>query len=156
LNPHFHAVFLDGVYRPAARDGPVFVALPRLSTSDVADVLPTVPVRIVRYLVRMGAVEAGPHPICSEADAAPCARAPAPRAPPRPRAAGPRAPPRPPSPLRGRPGVVITAPLAAAEVGFSPHAATHAGAHDPRAREALVKYPLRPPLADEHVRLLPD
>src|SRR5262249_57346846 len=42
------------------------------------------------------------------------------------------------------------------ELGFSLHAATHAGAHDPRGREALVKYILRPPIADEHVRLLPD
>src|SRR5262249_8038596 len=42
------------------------------------------------------------------------------------------------------------------ELGFSLHAATHAGAHDPRGREALVKYILRPPLADEHLRLLPD
>ena len=63
---------------------------------------------------------------------------------------------RPPIPLRGRPGVVITSPLAVAELGFSLHAATHAGAHDPRGREALVKYILRPPLADEHLRLVPD
>src|SRR5262249_9226421 len=36
------------------------------------------------------------------------------------------------------------------------HAATHASANDHRAREALVKYILRPPIADEHLRLLPD
>ena len=42
LNPHFHALFLDGVYRSAAGETPVFTALPRLSTSDVADVLQTV------------------------------------------------------------------------------------------------------------------
>src|SRR5262249_54329324 len=67
LNPHFHAVFLDGVYRSAARDGPVFAALPRLSTSDVADVLQTVRVRIIRFLVRRGVVEAGPEVCWSEA-----------------------------------------------------------------------------------------
>jgi hypothetical protein len=46
--------------------------------------------------------------------------------------------------------------LTVTEMGFSLHAATHAGAHDARAREALVKYILRPPIAQERLRLLPD
>jgi hypothetical protein len=41
-------------------------------------------------------------------------------------------------------------------MGFSLHAATRAGAHDARAREALVKDILRPPIAHERLRLLPD
>jgi hypothetical protein len=70
--------------------------------------------------------------------------------------AGPELRRRPQIPLRGRPGVVITSPLSVAELGFSLHAATHADAHDLRGREALVKYILRPPIADEHLGLLPD
>ncbi len=53
----------------------------------------------------------------------------------------------------GRPGVVIDAPLSVREAGFSLHAATRAGPADEQGREALLKYILRPPLANE--RLLP-
>jgi hypothetical protein len=53
----------------------------------------------------------------------------------------------------GRPGVVIDAPLSVREAGFSLHAATRAGPADEHGREALLKYILRPPLANE--RLLP-
>ena len=42
------------------------------------------------------------------------------------------------------------------ELGFSLHAATSAGAQDRRGREALVQYILRPPIAQERLRLLPD
>lgn len=37
--PHLHAVFLDGVHVPGADAVPEFRALPRLSTTDVADAL---------------------------------------------------------------------------------------------------------------------
>jgi len=36
------------------------------------------------------------------------------------------------------------------------HAATRAGAHDPAGREALLRYVLRPPVAQERVDLRPD
>jgi hypothetical protein len=58
--------------------------------------------------------------------------------------------------LRGHPGVEVTAPLSVTEFGFSLHAATHAGAEDASGREALCKYVLRPPLAQERLSLLPD
>jgi Putative transposase len=48
------------------------------------------------------------------------------------------------------------APLSVAEAGFSLHAATRAGAADHRARLALVKYILRPPIANERLELRPD
>lgn len=48
----------------------------------------------------------------------------------------------------------MTAPLAAAELGFSLHAATTADADDERGREALVRYVLRPPIAHERLKLL--
>jgi hypothetical protein len=49
--------------------------------------------------------------------------------------------------------MVIEAPLSVREAGFSLHAATRAGPADEQGREALLKYILRPPLANE--RLLP-
>ena len=44
----------------------------------------------------------------------------------------------------------------ASPAGFSLHAATCAGAMDPKAREALLKYVLRPPIAQERVVQGPD
>ncbi len=43
--------------------------------------------------------------------------------------------------------------MCADAAGFGLHAATRAGAYDARAREALVKYILRPPVANEHLTL---
>jgi hypothetical protein len=37
LNPHIHSIVLDGVFVPGGT--PVFHPLPRLDTSDLADVL---------------------------------------------------------------------------------------------------------------------
>ena len=56
--------------------------------------------------------------------------------------------------LRGRLGVEVAAPLCVTELGFSLHAATRAGASDERGREALVRYALRPALAQERLKLL--
>jgi hypothetical protein len=47
-------------------------------------------------------------------------------------------------------------PLCASLDGFTLHAATRAGAHDPAGREALLRYVLRPPVAQERVDLRPD
>jgi hypothetical protein len=58
--------------------------------------------------------------------------------------------------LRGRPGVEITRPLCAQELGFNLHAATRAGGLDEAGREALLKYVLRPPIATERVQRGPD
>ena len=49
----------------------------------------------------------------------------------------------------------VTAPLCATELGFSLHAATRADRTDARGREALVRYALRPALAQERLQLLP-
>jgi hypothetical protein len=46
--------------------------------------------------------------------------------------------------------------LVVQELGFNLHAASAAGAQDPAARERLVRYVLRPPLAKERLTLLPD
>jgi hypothetical protein len=47
-------------------------------------------------------------------------------------------------------------PLCASLDGFTLHAATRAGGLDARAREALLKYVLRPPIAQERVTQGPD
>ena len=53
-------------------------------------------------------------------------------------------------------GVEVTAPLSVTEMGFSRHAATTASAEDSRGREALVRYALRPPIAQERLHTLPN
>jgi hypothetical protein len=58
--------------------------------------------------------------------------------------------------LRGQPGVDVTGPLSVTEMGFSLHAATTASADDARGREALVRYALRPPIAQERLHILPN
>ena len=57
-NPHLHAVFLDGVYVPGPDGTPEFRALPRLSTTDVADALQVARAHILRYLQRRGIIHA--------------------------------------------------------------------------------------------------
>jgi hypothetical protein len=70
--------------------------------------------------------------------------------------AGPDVRQRQPIALRGQPGVDITGLLSVTEMGFSLHAATTASADDARGREALVRYALRPPIAQERLHILPD
>jgi hypothetical protein len=48
----------------------------------------------------------------------------------------------------------ITGPLCATDTGFSLHAATVARRDDPRGQEALLRYVLRPPLAEQRLELL--
>jgi hypothetical protein len=67
--------------------------------------------------------------------------------------AGPERRDRPPIPFGLGSAIEITAPLAAAESGFSLHAATTAAAEDSAGREALCRYVLRPPLSNERIEL---
>jgi hypothetical protein len=160
LNPHWHGLFVDGVYVKQADGQPVFHPLPRLCTEEVGDLMQVVRARILSHLARRGIIEAGDdltvlddgfaerEPALAQLAAASVAGlAPA----------GPELRRRPaPVALRGHPGVEITAPLSVTEMGFSLHAATRAGADDARGREALCKYILRPPLSQERLHLLPD
>ena len=53
LNPHWHGLFVDGVYVKQADGQPVFHPLPRLCTEEVGDLMQVVRVRILsRDLVR--------------------------------------------------------------------------------------------------------
>ena len=58
LKPHFHVLFFDGVYVPAADGGaPVFVAAPPLADEDVQEIVETAAQRIVRLLQRRGLLD---------------------------------------------------------------------------------------------------
>ena len=161
LNPHFHAVVLDGVLAPNAQGTLVFHPLPSLDTSDLADLLQVIRVRVLRLLERRGVVACTDQPqltlleddfaqrepaLAALAMAAVSGRLPA----------GPELRQRPPLTWLGQPGVEVNAPLSVAELGFSLHAATHASGDDLPGREALVRYALRPPLSQERLQLLPD
>jgi len=160
LNPHLHTVALDGVFVAGDDGTPVFQPLPQLDTRDVADLLQIVRARVLRFLIHQGVVEdddsltvlpddlAEREPALARlAAAAVSGLAPA----------GPeRRNGRHPVTLRGRRHLERTALLAATELGFSLHAATTAAADDERGREALVRYILRPPVAQERLELLPD
>jgi Putative transposase/Transposase zinc-binding domain len=116
LHPHFHAVFLDGVYIEHVSGELEFVALPRLSTTEVADVLQVVRVRILNYLERRGVIE-------------------------------------PSGELRVLDDELSEREPALAELA---RAATRAGGLDAAGREALLKYVLRPAIANERVQQGPE
>jgi hypothetical protein len=48
LNPHWHAIFLDGVFAPDADGALSFHALPSLSNGQVADLTQVVRTRVLR------------------------------------------------------------------------------------------------------------
>jgi len=158
LNPHLHAILLDGVF-VTDNGAPVFHALTHLDNSDVADLLQVIRVRMLGFLERRGIIEsrrdltlldddfAERDPALAQLAAAAVAGL---------MPAGPDVRQRQPIALRGEPGVAPTGPLSVTELGFSLHAATIAGAEDARGREALVRYALRPPIAQERLKILPD
>ena len=166
INPHLHVLFLDGIYREEG-DAVVFHALPHLSTREVGAVLESAVRRIARYLARRGLVRGpgdsdvpdndnddnGGEPTTAQGHAALCASAASGQSPP----AGPelRRKEMKLVPLAGNP-LHFDKPLCASLDGFTLHAATRAGGRDARAREALLKYVLRPPIAQERVTTGPD
>ncbi len=157
LHPHLHVLFLDGAYRGADLS---FTELPHLSTREVGEVLDLAVARIVKHLRRRGLLAAVDGPLFDDLDttepdglAALAASATSGRSPP----AGPewRRKSTPLSPLVAAP-LHYDKPLCASLDGFTLHAATRAGAMDSVGREALCKYVLRPPIAQERVTHGPD
>lgn len=160
LNPHFHSICLDGVF-VATGDGALrFCPLPRLSSTDVAELLQVVRVRILRFLERRGVIEGAseeltvlPHdlterePALAELAAASVSGL---------MPAGPERRARPPITLSAGGALAITAPLTATELGFSLNAATTVDGDEEAGREALCRYVLRPPIAHEHLEHLSD
>jgi hypothetical protein len=163
LNPHVHAVFLDGVFHEGRGGEVTFHALPRLETEDVACVLEDAARRITRYLWRRGLFADDPD----DGDANPSALT-APEGDDSvalvelaATAASGMTPPAGPSWRRGAlPALAhdrdFDRHLSVGRAGFTLHAATRAGAMDERGREALLKYVLRPPIAQERITQGPD
>jgi hypothetical protein len=159
LNPHLHIVALDGVYVAGSDGQPVFRELPRLKTSEVADVVQITKVRVLKALERRGVVRISPEslevddvlsardPVLAQlAAAAVAGLAPA----------GPAERKRAPVlfPTGGEPEIV--GELVVQDCGFNVHAKTYAGALDHEARARLLRYILRPPLSQERLAILPD
>ncbi len=147
VNPHLHSVFLDGAYVESGGEL-VWKALGHLQTREVGEVLERTVRRIEKYLRRRKILategsDDGP-------EAAPIASAVSGQTPP----AGPQW-------LRGLASLAPNAlhydkPLCASLDGFTLHAATRAGGLDAEGREALLRYVLRPPLAQERLEHRPD
>ena len=159
LHPHLHVLFLDGAYGEG-ESGVSFTELPRLSTREVGEVLARAVARIVKHLRRRGLLAAleGTGDADSDSDepdglAALAASATSGRSPP----AGPEWR-RKETLLSPLPAAALhyDKPLCASLDGFTLHAATRAGAMDSVGREALCKYVLRPPIAQERVTRGPD
>jgi Putative transposase len=57
LNPHYHALLLDGVFAEANNGTLCFHALPSLSSGDVAGVMQAICMRVLRFLARTGIID---------------------------------------------------------------------------------------------------
>jgi hypothetical protein len=143
-NPHLHSVFLDGAYHEE-EGALVFEPDGHLRTRDVGLVLQNAVRRMLAYLRRRELLRDDGSVTDRDDDDEPALSAVDPTTPP----AGPQW-------RRGLPPPVPSAlgfdkPLCASLDGFTLHAATTAGAQDPAAREKLLRYVLRPPIAQERV-----
>ncbi|MGC9986625.1 MAG: transposase zinc-binding domain-containing protein [Polyangia bacterium] len=173
-NPHVHAIFLDGVYAPD-RDGKGFMfhPAPAPTQADVEAIVERASKRILRFLQRRGVITlvAAPgdgevtvvtdetigdkDPLLARLDPL-LARLLA--------AATAGAPPAGPANKR-KPIRIVLDPdahpvakgnLCGQHAGFNLHAATRVAANDKHGRLALCKYILRPPLANDRLKILDD
>jgi hypothetical protein len=159
LNPHLHVVALDGLYVAGADGRPVFRALGRLKTDEVADVVQIAKIRVLKALERRGVVRvsaedlevddafAARDPVLAQLAAAAVAGLPP---------AGPAERKREPVAIATGGPPEIVGDLVVQDCGFNLHAKTHAGALDDDARARLLRYVLRPPLSQERLTVLPD
>jgi hypothetical protein len=167
LSPHFHTLFLDGVYAPD-RDGKgqIFHPAPGPGEYDVEQVVARASKRILRYLQRRKVITlvtapgdgevtivgddtlGEEDPLLARLLAAATAGAPP---------AG--------WAHKRQPVRIVLDPdeqpahkgaLCAASAGFNLHAATRVAANDKEARERLCRYILRPPFANDRLSILDD
>ena len=160
LNPHVHAVFVDGVFHEDGKGEVVFQASLGLETEEVAGVLEAAAQRVMRYLRRRGLfredgdADSSGLTVQEGEEAAALAELAA-------TSASGLTPPAGPSWRRGALPALVHARdferhLSVGRGGFTLHAATRAGAMDERGREALLKYVLRPPIAQERITRGPE
>jgi hypothetical protein len=140
LNPHLHVLFLDGAYTEEGA-GLTWHARSRLTAAEVAEALG----KTIRKMERAVARWAGESEE-SELTAS---------------AVSGQTPPAGPQWKREMPALqpqapTVEKPLCVAQDGFTLHAATRAGGADKEGREALLRYVLRPPIAQERVTLRDD
>jgi hypothetical protein len=166
-NPHVHAILLDGLYAPD-RDGKGFMFHPASAPTqaDVEAIVERASKRILRFLQRRGVITLVTAPGDGEVtvvtdetigDEDPLlARLLA--------AATAGAPPAGPAKQR-KPIRIVLDPdahpvakgnLCGQHAGFNLHAATRLAANDKQGRLALCKYILRPPLANDRLKILDD
>jgi hypothetical protein len=166
-NPHVHEIFLDGLYAPD-RDGKGFMfhPAPAPTQADVEAIVERASKRILRFLQRRGVITLVTAPGDGEVtvvtdetigDKDPLlARLLA--------AATAGAPPAGPANKR-KPIRIVLDPdahpvakgnLCGQHAGFNLHAATRVAANDKQGRVALCKYILRPPLANDRLKILDD
>jgi hypothetical protein len=167
LNPHLHTIFLDGVYSPDGEGkGQMFHPAPAPTQDEIEALVGRASKRILRFLQRRGVITlvAAPgedevtvvadesigeqDPLLAKLLAAATAGA---------ESAGPgnrrkvirivHDPDAPP---------VAKGNLCAQAHGFNLHAATKVGANDKQGRLALCRYILRPPLANDRLKILGD
>ena len=153
LNPHLHLVALDGAWHEQGGEL-CWQGLSHLKTSEVGAVLESTVRRIERHLRRRGLLgidEDGADPdVPGDPETNLAASAVSGQTPP----AGPQWVSRL-APLEPH-ELAYDKPLCASLDGFTLHAATRAGAFDPAGREALLRYVLRPPIAQERLEPRPD
>ena len=165
LNPHFHTLFLDGVYAPSADgDGQVFHPDPGPSQQDVEQVVARARKRILRFLERRGTITLVTAPGDNEVTVvgdetmgekdpllATLLAAATTGAPPAGWAE------------KRKPVRIVCDPddqpvakgtLCARDGGFDLHAARHVAANDKHNRESLCRYILRPPFANDRLEIL--
>jgi len=148
LNPHLHMIVLDGTWCEKAGEL-AWEGLGHLRTSEVGEVLERLVRRKERHLRRSGQLRTLEDERGEDGEGDPegnlAAWAVFGQAPP----AGPQWVSRL-APLEPR-ALAYDKALCASLDGFTLHAATRAGALDPAGREALLRYVLRPPVAQERV-----
>jgi hypothetical protein len=166
-NPHVHAIFLDGLF---AKDhdgkGFMFHPAPAPTQQDIEDMVERASKRILRFLQRRGVISLVTAPGDREVTVVTdeslgeqdplLARLLA--------AATSGAPPAGPANKR-KPIRIVLDPdahpvakgnLCGQHAGFNLHAATRVAANDEQGRLALCKYVLRPPLANDRLKILDD
>ncbi len=153
LNPHLHTIALDGAWSEQGNEL-VFAGLGHLKTSEVGDVLERTVRRIERHLDRCGLLRTKEDDLDLSGEGDPESNLAS-------SAVSGQSPPAGPQwstglrPARLR-ALAYDKPLCASLDGFTLHAATRAGGLDAEGREALLRYVLRPPVAQERVEQQPD
>jgi hypothetical protein len=148
LNPHLHAVFLDGAWHEGGGEL-TWQGLGHLKTTEVGEVLERLVRRIERHLRRRGLLRIDEDGVETNGEGDGEGNLAA-------SAVSGQVPPAGPQWLSGlaplKPHTLAyDKPLCASLDGFTLHGATRAGAQHPSGREALLRYVLRPPIAQEHL-----